>query len=183
MYGLGILGLSICTIAAAIAGYSFASRNIMAAMGFSVIGCGVSLLSAVAFVVSSLSEARRWHRRAACAVVVLLLPLAVCLAGIVVENGRQERWIERTQNSMMALVADIEAIRAQTGQVPPDERQLMDRLGTAMSPVGRQTRFQYERDHSDPQHYRIWCVGDGFAGDILEYDSRNASQGIVHRSF
>ncbi len=179
---LAIIGLFICTIAAAIAGYSFTSGNIMAAMGLSVVGCSVSLLSAVAFIVSSLSEARRWSRRTTCAVVVLLLPLLVCVGGIALESGRQQRWIERTQNAMAALVADIEAIRTQTGHVPRDERELVDRLGKAMPSLARQTTLRYERDRSDPKHYRIWCIADGFAGDILEYDSRNASRGIVHRS-
>lgn len=183
VHSLGILGLSICAIVAAIAGYWFVSGNVMAAMGFSVIGCGISLLSAAALVLSGLWKTGRWLSCLGWVVTLFLLsPLAVCVGGIALENWREESRIERTQNSIMDLVAKVEAIRAHTGQAPLDESELMDRFGIAMPSVGRQTRLQYERDRSDPQHYRIWCILDGLSGEALEFDSRKRSQGIVLRS-
>jgi len=180
---VGIIGLCLCAITAAIAGYSFASGDIMAAMGFSVIGCTVSGLSVLCFIVSGLPEGLRRRRHVACVVLVLLLPVLVQVVGITLGNRRYYRNIERTRNAMANVISSIEAIRARTGQVPRDERELVDRLGKALPSLPAGTTFQYQRNSSDPQHYCIWCViGGGFGGDVLEYDSRYASQGIV-RSF
>ncbi|HVX60596.1 MAG TPA: hypothetical protein VHC19_08340, partial [Pirellulales bacterium] len=64
--------------------------------------------------------------------------------------------------SLYKLTAEIESIRARTGRLPKDERELIALRGQPISTNGESAVLSYKR--LDEDHYRLDCVLQNFWG-------------------